>query len=398
MDVDEITLALTEETERVEWKQSLRDRDDALRAVCALANDLGDSRRPGFFVVGVDDKGAPVGGYSTPAERDSAQQKLASWLGSVKLLPTPSFSIEAVAHRGDTVLIVRIEPMPVPPLVKVDGVAYVRRGTTTSHARDADILRLMERRADRQMPFDARPVAGATLDDLDVSDLREEHATARDSDGDAETFPPLPQWLYQQELGRPTGSAFVPNAAAILLHGKSPQTFFPGARVELVRYGGEDPDAPVSFRQSLTGTVGAQIDGAWRLIQTQVVHVPVHGEGARSPFAPEYPVEALKELVRNLVQHRLYEGTNSPGRIEWYDDRIELSNPGGPFGQASEGELGDHSDYRNPLLTQGLVKMGYVEQLGRGIRRVRKLLATNGNPPLQVETDGFTRVVVRRRA
>ncbi len=25
-------------------------------------------------------------------------------------------------------LIVRIEPMPVPPLVKVDGVAYVRRG------------------------------------------------------------------------------------------------------------------------------------------------------------------------------------------------------------------------------------------------------------------------------
>lgn len=398
MDVAEITLALTEETERVEWKQSLRDRDDALRAVCALANDLGDSRRPGFFVVGLDDKGAPVGGYSTPAERDSAQQKLASWLGSVKLLPTPSFSIEAVEHRGDTVLIVRIEPMPVPPLVKVDGVAYVRRGTTTTHARDADIFRLVERRADRQMPFDTRPVAGATLDDLDVHDLREEHAAARDSDGDAETFPALPQWLYQQELGRWTGSAFVPNAAAILLHGKSPQTFFPGARIELVRYAGEDADAPVSFRQPLTGTIGAQIDGTWRLIQTQVVQVPVHGEGARSPFAPEYPIEALKELVRNLVQHRLYEGTNSPGRIEWYDDRIELSNPGGPFGQASEGELGDHSDYRNPLLTQGLVKMGYVEQLGRGIRRVRKLLATHGNPLLQVETDGFTRVIVRRRA
>lgn len=247
------------------------------------------------------------------------------------------------------------------------------------------------------MPFDARPVAGATLDDLDIHDLREEYAAARDSDGDVETFPALPQWLYQRELGKLAGSTFVPNAAAILLHGKSPQTFFPGARIELVRYTGEDADAIVSFRQPLTGTVGDQIDGVWKLIETQVVLVPAQGAGARSPFVPEYPVEALKELVRNLVQHRLYEGTNAPGRIEWYDDRIELSNPGGPFGRASEGELGDHSDDRNPLLTQGLVGMGYVEQLGRGIRRVKKLLAANANPPLAVETDGFTRVIVRRR-
>ncbi len=398
MDPTEIAVALAEETERVEWKQSLRDRDDALRAVCALANDLGESRRPGFFVVGLNDEGTPVGVFSTPAERDAEQQRLASWLQSVKLLPTPSFSIEAVDHRGRTVLVVRVEPALVPPIVKVDGVAYVRRGTTTSIARDADLFRLSERRPERQQPFDMRPVAGATLDDLDVHELREEHTVAHDADGDGDTFPPFTQWLCQRELGRIVGSTFVPNVAAILLHGKSPQTLFPGARIELVRYAGDDADAPVSFRQPMTGTVGAQIDTAWKLVQTQVAHVPVRSEGARSPFAPEYPVEALKELVRNLVQHRLYEGTNAPGRIEWYDDRIEMSNPGGPFGRASEGELGDHSDYRNPLLTRGLVDLGYVEQLGRGIRRVRKQLTANGNPSLAVETDGFTRVIVRRRA
>jgi ATP-dependent DNA helicase RecG len=274
----------------------------------------------------------------------------------------------------------------------------VRKGTTTSVARESDIARLTERRPEHQRPFDMRAVAGSTVEELDTRELREEYAAAREAAGDADTFPGFTQWLFQRELGRFEGLSFIPNAAAILLHGKSPQTFFPGARIELVRYAGEDVDAPVSFRQPLTGTLGAQVDGAWRVIQTQIAHVPVQTADARSLFAPEYPVEALKELVRNLVQHRLYEGTHAPGRIEWYDDRVELSNPGGPFGRASEGELGDHSDYRNPGLTRGLVGQGYVEQLGRGIRRVRKLLAANGNPPLQLEADGFTRVIVRRRA
>jgi len=73
-------------------------------------------------------------------------------------------------------------------------------------------------------------------------------------------------------------------------------------------------------------------------------------------------------------------------------------NPGGPYGHAAEGEFGTHSDYRNPLLTARLAAAGYVQQLGRGVRRARLQLEKNGNPPLVVETDGFTRVVVRRRA
>jgi ATP-dependent DNA helicase RecG len=91
--------------------------------VCALANDLGDSRRPGFFVVGLNDRGIPAGAFATSKERDEGQQRLVSWLQSVKLLPTPAFSVEAVDHGTFTVIIARIDPYPVPPIVKVDGVA-----------------------------------------------------------------------------------------------------------------------------------------------------------------------------------------------------------------------------------------------------------------------------------
>jgi ATP-dependent DNA helicase RecG len=241
----------------------------------------------------------------------------------------------------------------------------------------------------------------ASLEDLDLHLLRAKHAAARvgDDDDDTETFPSLEAWLTQHQLGRPVSGVWRPNPAALLLYGVSPQSWLPGATVEFVRYAGTDVDSDIVARKTITGTLADQLEGIWTQLNAHLRLIPDHDgkAGMVERFVPEYPLEALKELARNLVQHRLYESTHAPGRVEWYADRIEISNPGGPFGRASEGELGEHSDYRNPIITAGLVEMGYVQQLGRGVRRVRLLLERNGNPPLEVEKDGFTRVAVRRR-
>ncbi|HNN51278.1 MAG TPA: ATP-binding protein, partial [Pseudomonadota bacterium] len=156
-------------------------------------------------------------------------------------------------------------------------------------------------------------------------------------------------------------------------------------------------DAPVTLRKSISGTLPEQLEQVNAQLDAQLVSRPVGEPGIRAIYREEYPTKALRELARNLVQHRIYEGTHAPSRIEWYDDRVEFVNPGGPFGRASEGEFGSHSDYRNPTITQLLAESGYVEQLGRGVRMVRAQLAKNGNPPLEVEQNGFTQVIVRRR-
>lgn len=260
-----------------------------------------------------------------------------------------------------------------------------------------DQARLRERRPENLKPFDTRLVTEATLQDLARGNLREEYESERPANNDPDAFPSFTQWLTSQRLGAESGGRWVPNAAALLVHGISPQDAIPGAFLELARYGGTDIDSVVVTRKMVYGTVASQLVATWQWLEGNLVDEPTGERGLISGFASEYPLDVLKELVRNTIQHRQYEGTNAPVRIEWYSDRIEFTNPGSPFGRASEGEFGEHSDYRNPLLTGLLVRLGYVERLGRGVRRVRKLMRDAGLPAPEFVANGFTRATVRRR-
>jgi ATP-dependent DNA helicase RecG len=55
---------------------------------------------------------------------------------------------------------------------------------------------------------------------------------------------------------------------------------------------------------------------------------------------PSVPFEALQQLIRNAVLHRTYESSNAPARITWFDDRVEIQSPGGPFGQVTVETIG----------------------------------------------------------
>ena len=102
-------------------------------------------------------------------------------------------------------------------------------------------------------------------------------------------------------------------------------------------------------------------------------------EVRRSP----YPLPALQQLARNAVLHRTYEGTNSPVRVYWFDDRIEIINPGGPYGSITAQNFGQAglADYRNPQLAAAFKVLGYAQRFGAGITLARESLKKNGNPP-----------------
>ena len=207
------------ESDRVEWKESV-PKDALLHAVSALANDLGDSRRRGHLLIGIDGSGSILG---VEGDLDKLQQDIASRVRSSRIQPVPSVTVSAVHADGKAVLVVVVEPYPVPPVVEVDGRAWVSIGTTTQLANHADLLRLNERRPLGRRPFDTRPMVGSGLEDLELRPLEEQYRADREVDGDAESFPCFPAWLSQKQFGVEQGAAFVPNAATILMFGKSPQ-------------------------------------------------------------------------------------------------------------------------------------------------------------------------------
>lgn len=98
--------------------------------------------------------------------------------------------------------------------------------------------------------------------------------------------------------------------------------------------------------------------------------------------------------------HRTYEQTNAPVRITWFNDRVEIQNPGGPFGQVTRANFGQPgvTDYRNPHLAEAIKNLGYVQRFGVDIALTRQEMAKNGNPPPEFEVeDSHVAVVLRRR-
>jgi ATP-dependent DNA helicase RecG len=102
-----------------------------------------------------------------------------------------------------------------------------------------------------------------------------------------------------------------------------------------------------------------------------------------------YPPAALEQIARNAVMHRAYESTNAPIRVYWYDDRIEISNPGGPYGNVTIQNFGQpgYADYRNPHVAEAMRVLGLVQRFGAGIQTAQAALRDNGSPALKFRVE-----------
>ena len=137
--------------------------------------------------------------------------------------------------------------------------------------------------------------------------------------------------LYDLGAGCPTN-------AGTLLFARDPLRWMPGAWVQFVRWAGttmaHDPIGERRFRGDLI-TVLREVDA---FVSLPAQARPVTESALRERTETDYPPAAVRELLLNAIMHRSYE-SNAPVRFYWYDDRIEIQNPGGLYGMASPREL-----------------------------------------------------------
>src|SRR3990170_2265110 len=101
------------------------------------------------------------------------------------------------------------------------------------------------------------------------------------------------------------------------------------------------------------------------------------------------PGLARAGAIPNAVMHRDYFEAGANVFVEIYDDRIEISNPGGlPKGLSKE-ELGTRSVRRNPLIADLLHRIALIEKAGTGIRRMIEDARKHECPEPQFTVNGF---------
>ena len=379
------------ESDRVELTVSTTNTDKFGEAICAFANDFPDHEQPGHLIVGVDDQGAVSGLTVT----DKLLQNLGSLRSNVNIEPLPVITVQKYTLPDGKVAVVEVMPSDLPP-VRYKGRVWIRVGPSRRAANQQEERILIEKRTARQRTFDVRPCNGCTMGDL-ILDLFlvtylpaaveqaviEENNRANDEQMASLRF---------YDLG-----ADCPTNAGALLFARDPLRWVPGAWIQFVRWAGKTmADDPIGERR-FSGDLITVLREVAAFISFPMQARPLPESALRERTVTEYPPVAIRELLLNAIMHRSYE-SNAPVRFYWYDDRIEIQNPGGLYGMASRENFPRQTDYRNPVLSEALATLGYVNQFGRGVIRAQDALRKNGNPEAEFTFETSHVLATIRRA
>ena len=368
------------ESYRVERTVSTTDTDKFRQAICAFANDMPDSKKPGYLVVGAKDDGIVAGIDVT----DQLLQNLASHRDSGQIVPLPAINVQKMSLPDGDVAVVEVLPSDMPP-VRYKGRVHIRTGPRRGIATEQEERVLSERRVSHARTFDLRPCLDCDSEQLVLSLFQLDYRTAavdpeileENNRDTVEQMISLGLWDRRNDCATNVGA---------LLFSQSPLNWFPGAYIQYVHCDGVGLESDILDERSFTGdliTVLRELDSFLRtLFPIRPVEVSSLREESRSP----YPMGAIRELLMNAIMHRDYE-SNSPIHFYQFSDRIEVQNPGGLYGEATTENFPSQNAYRNPKVAEAMKTLGYVNRFGRGIAKTQELLANNNNPPAEFDID-----------
>lgn len=173
-----------------------------------------------------------------------------------------------------------------------------------------------------------------------------------------------------------------PTVLGVLTIGQTPRTWLACAYIQFLRIGGTEWGDPIVDEETVDGTLSTQLRRLDEKLRAHIATAVDITSARTERRSSNYPLSALQQLSRNAVMHRTYEHTNAP---YWFDDRIEIHSPGGPFGVVNAENFGRPgvADYRNPHIAEAMKVLGYVQRFGVGIATAQKALSENSNPPAE---------------
>jgi ATP-dependent DNA helicase RecG len=184
---------------------------------------------------------------------------------------------------------------------------------------------------------------------------------------------------------------------AALFFGQNPETIIDKAIIRCIAFQGIDKRFIVDDKL-YGGNLFQQYQQAMHWLKSKLnVRYDIEGQGG-GPRKEiwEIPETVFKEAVINSLSHRDYYEKGAVTHIEVFDNRVEISNPGGLVSAIPPAEFGKRSHSRNPLIFGLFARMHLVEQVGSGIGRIRELMKDAGLPVPVFHKEGIFTVTLMR--
>lgn len=330
---------------------------DVWETVSAFANTAG-----GIIVLGVSERAGfvPVANFETEKVLNQFVAGMGDAGGRGKLANPPKYAIERVELQGVIVLVITIEELDPSskPCYVIDrgaqGGSYKRIDDKDVPLSSTEVLALPS--YERTSPSDRDAVPGTSVGDLDESlvDRTIERAyslTPRAMRGAADKKTKMERLNFLDFQGNVT-------KAGLLAAGVYPQQFYPKLFIDVAVHAGTQKGMAGSLRfmdrTICEGTLGEMISDAVAAVAKNLRRTSTV-QGVSRVDSLEIPEEVLREAIANAVIHREY-GDRFCGQsiaVDVFDDRVEVTNPGGLYGGKTRENLFDGSSRcRNATLVK----------------------------------------------
>lgn len=354
------------ETPWLEFKRNNGDPDEIGTYVSALANAamLVDRDRA-YLVFGVDDRTRMAIGTTISLERTKkGGENLENYINR---LIEPRLHLEFIDFNHDEMAfsIVVIEPSYNYP-VRFAGTEYVRIGENKKKLRDhPEQERSLWLATGRRRFEDAIAASHLTADTIvNVLELDAYYLLAREPKPNA-----IIEILRRMEAegfvrDNLQGRYDITNLGAILL--AKDITQFPSIRnkpIRIVKYAGRDKQRSEYEQEERRGYAA----GFASIMRSLGQRLPVderYIDGVRQS-TPAYPDTAIREILANALIHQDLTVNGAGPIIEIYDDRIEVTNPGGSL--IAPDRMLDDRRSRNSKLARTMRQLGLCEERGGGL-------------------------------
>ena len=342
--------------------------NEAIETIVAFANAKG-----GKVLIGVSNDGAIVG---TTLNEETVQ----NWINEIKQKTTPTLipDVDTVEIEEKNVVVLTIQEYPLKP-VSYRG-RYFKRTANANHLLGvSEVVNIHLQTFNSS--WDYHTNNHFKLEDISFEKIQ----LAIDSineNGVNISESPL-NFLLKKDLIR---GEKLTNAAFLLFTANDTVM----TTIEMGRF---QTDIIIKDTARSQTDIISQVDQVLNFVKKHMNKAIIFTGDAQNTQQWQYPMEAIREIVMNMIVHRDYREA-ADSIIKIYDDKIEFFNPGRLPDDITEEDLminNYKSTPRNKIIADIFRSMGLIEKYGSGIQRIINYFkeAKLPKPTFKNQSNGF---------